>query len=76
MVDLHVAVVHGAKDGDDRYFSCCHFAKALQIFISLLHIHGVVYLGSCDQLVDNREQSLNSLQGAFILEAIHRGVVP
>lgn len=55
MVNLHVAVVHGAKDGDDRDFSSCHFAKALQIFITLLHIHGVVHLGSCDQLIEDRE---------------------
>lgn len=58
MVNFHAAVVHGAKNGDDWDFSCCHLAETLQVFVSLLHIHSIFSFGCRDQLVEGRDKEL------------------
>lgn len=58
MVDFHGAVVDRAKDGDHGDFPGGHLAEAFQIFVSLLHIHVVLSLRSCDQLEGGRGKQI------------------
>lgn len=67
MVDFHGAVVDRAEDGDHRDFPGGHLAETFQIFITLLHIHIVLSLGSSDQLEVGEDKQILIYSDSFTL---------
>lgn len=59
VIYFHGAIVPSAINDDDRDFSYGHLTHLLQILISLLSVHAIVFTGSSDDLEKERIISHN-----------------